>query len=336
MVLIALGGLMEGVFSLPIKFTPKWSWENIWGAGSLAALILVPWPLAFATVPHLRDVYSAAPYSAIVLALLFGAGWGAGGIFLGLGISYVGLSLGMSLIMGLVAIGGSVIPLLLQHRDQLLRQSGVVLLGGIVIMLFGLFFCTKAGKLKSTVDKSLSQNTNSSQTSFSIGLFYCVAAGLLSALVNFALIYGMPIAAPAVVRGLNRVTANNAVWALVFTANYVVNFVYCIAVATRKGTLHKFFAPSTSRYWLSATMMGLLWAGGIVVYGWGATILGAYGAIFGFPVMLIISILAGNVAGAVSGEWATAPSTAKRVMTLGVSVMALAIIVLGYSDYLIK
>ena len=109
---------MEGLFALPMKFTPKWSWENIWGAGSLVALVLVPWPLALVTVPHLGDLYSSVPFHTIVLAVVFGAGWGFGGLFFGLGVSSVGLALGTSLIMGLIAIGGSVVPLILLHKDQ--------------------------------------------------------------------------------------------------------------------------------------------------------------------------------------------------------------------------
>ena len=50
-VLIVFGGIMEGVFSLPLKYTSKWSWEYIWGAGSLLARLIVRWPLAFLTVP---------------------------------------------------------------------------------------------------------------------------------------------------------------------------------------------------------------------------------------------------------------------------------------------
>jgi L-rhamnose-H+ transport protein len=77
LLLIGLGGVMEGLFALPMKFTPKWSWENIWAAGSLSALILVPWPLALFTVPHLMSIYSSAPISAVLLAIVFGAGWGS-------------------------------------------------------------------------------------------------------------------------------------------------------------------------------------------------------------------------------------------------------------------
>ena len=52
-VLVVIGGSMEGGYSLLLKLTPKWQWENTWGAGSLMALLLVPWPLAIVTVPDL-------------------------------------------------------------------------------------------------------------------------------------------------------------------------------------------------------------------------------------------------------------------------------------------
>ena len=48
---VLIGGFTEGTYALAMKFTPRWKWEHIWGAGSLAALVLVPWPVAFLTIP---------------------------------------------------------------------------------------------------------------------------------------------------------------------------------------------------------------------------------------------------------------------------------------------
>lgn len=328
---IFLGGVMEGLFSLPMKFTPRWSWENIWAAGSLAALILVPLPLVLLTIPHIGSVYAIAPSSAIFLATLFGAGWGIGGIFFGLGVSSVGLSMGTSLIMGLIAIGGSVIPMLLRQRSQLLTREGAILLIGIGIMLCSLAVCARAGILRANDQKSASLPSSS----FGLGVVYCVAAGLLSALVNFALIFGAPIAQPAMAQGLNATTANNAVWAVVFVASYLVNFVYCLLKGVRQRTLYKFFLPSTGRYWLLAVAMGLLWAGGIVIYGRGASMGGTYGPIFGFPIMLAVSILTGNLVGAISGEWRGTSARTRYTMACGLAMMLVAIATLGYGTYLI-
>lgn len=326
--LIVLGGLMEGIFALPMKFAPRWAWENFWGAGSIMALLLVPWPLAFLTVPHLAEIYSSCAPGSILLALVFGAGWGCGGIFFGLGVAYLGLSLGTSIIMGLIAIGGSVVPFFLQHDLQISGKSEIGLLAGIAIMIVGLTICARAGTLKSDAHGNGTQ-----QRKLGLGLFYCIAAGVLSALVNFALIFGAPIAQRATANGVDPATANNAVWAIVFTINYLVNIGYCLFRAARTGSLIRFRSEANLGYWSLAVLMGVLWAGGIVVYGRGASLEGPLGPVIGFPIMLITSILTGNAAGALYGEWRNQPAAAKFTMCWGVGVMVLAVLTLGYVNY---
>lgn len=290
LVLVALGGIMEGSYSIPLKFTPGWEWENIWGAGSLMALILVPWPLAALTIPNLAQVYHASSTKAICAALLFGAGWGAGGVFFGLGVAALGLSLGLSLILGLVAIGGSVVPLLMQHPEQFIRPAGLTLVGGVAVMIAGLVLCAWAGKLKDISKKSGNAGTIpvKPKTSFKVGLMFCVASGLLSALVNFGLIFGGRIVDAARMQAVNPSTATNAVWALVFTSNYIVNVAYCGVLAWRRRSLGNFLRKRSASNWAQAVAMGVFWAGGIVVYGWGATQMGSLGDFIGYPIMLIV------------------------------------------------
>jgi L-rhamnose-H+ transport protein len=328
--LIVLGGVMEGLFTLPVKLTPRWSWENIWGAGSMAALLIVPIPLLWLTIPHFWEVYTATPGWTIACTVIFGAGWGLGGIFFGLGVSALGLSLGTSSIMGLIAIGGSVVPLLLQHRDQVLSNSSIALFAGVCVMVIGLAVCARAGSLKARNQGP--RETHAVTDSFARGAFYCLAAGLLSALVNFALIFGAPLAQAAAARGSSPAAANNAIWAIVFVTNYVINVAYCVFLGRERGTLTKFLLPSTGYYWLSAIAMGLLWAGGIVIYGLGASMEGAYGPVFAFPVMLIVSILTGNLTGVLLGEWRGVNRQARQTMKLGVVIMVVAIVVLGCAN----
>lgn len=333
LLLIILGGVMEGMFSLPLKYTSKWQWENIWCAGSFIALLLVPWPLALYTIPNLGAVYSHSSHGAIWLALLFGAGWGLGGVFFGLGVAAVGFSLGLSLIMGLIAAGGSLIPLLMQHPEELVALPGLVLTGGILLMFVGLATIARAGSSKAATEPGANDSAKP-RPSFRLGLFYCVAAGLLSALVNFGFIFGAPITQIAQHDGATAAAAPNAVWALVFTSSYIVNILYCAYLFRRNRSFTAFFASGTGKYWLWAFYMGLVWAGGIVVYGMGATRVGKFGAFWGFPTMLITSVLIGNVLGLLTGEWRGAPSRSKALMVGGVSVLVVAVIVLAYSNQL--
>ena len=57
LLLVVLGGIMEGTFGLGMKFTRKWKWEHIWGAALFSGLILIPWPLALPTIPNLAGAF---------------------------------------------------------------------------------------------------------------------------------------------------------------------------------------------------------------------------------------------------------------------------------------
>jgi hypothetical protein len=91
--------------------------------------------------------------------------------------------------------------------------------------------------------------------------------------------------------------------------------------------------PATGYYWLLAVAMGVLWAGGIVVYGLGASMEGVYGPVLAFPMMLIVSILTANLTGALLGEWRGAVKAARRTMQFGVVIMVAAVALLGCASW---
>jgi L-rhamnose-H+ transport protein len=333
--LILLGGIMEGSYSFPLKLNSKWDWEHTWGAGSLMALLLVPWPLAFWTVPNLAQVYHESSWSAIFWALLFGAGWGFGGVFFGLSIAMVGLSLGYSIIFGIIAINGALTPLLMNEPGKLVTTGGLWFLAAMFVMLLGIIVCAIAGNLKSKVAKPTS-STQSKKGSFGVGLIFCILAGVLSGLVNFAFIYGTEITHQARNSGADPLSAINAIWALVFTANYLANVGYCVYLIFRNGNAKKLFASGTGSYWLRAIFMGVFWSGGIVVYGVGAYKLGKYGAFVGFPMLLAASLLTGNSVGWISGEWKGASSKSSRTMFAGIGLLLVAMAFLANANRLMS
>ena len=141
-VLVVAGGALEGLFSLPVTRTPRWRWENIWGLGSLVALVVVPWPVALLTVPHLGAVFAHVSPGVLASTFLLGVGWGLGGIFWGKGIAAVGMALGISLLMGLLTVFAS--PVLLAFTEgpaRLLEPAGLKLLGAVAVMIFGVAVC---------------------------------------------------------------------------------------------------------------------------------------------------------------------------------------------------
>ena len=333
-VLIILGGVMEGSYSFPLKTNPKWTWENTWGAGSLMALVLVPWPLAFWTVPGLGEVYHQSSWPAICWALIFGAGWGLGGVFFGLSVDMVGLSIGYSVILGIIAINGSLTPLLMNEPGKLVTTGGVWFLAAITVMICGIILCAVAGYLKESASRA--PREKSPKRTFRVGLAMCIVSGVLSGLVNFALIYGTEITKRAENSGANALSAINALWALVFSSNYLVNVGYCLYLLVRNGTVGSFFKGGTTVYWLRAMLMGVLWSGGVVVYGVGTRKLGKYGAFMGFPALLAVSMLTGNIVGWLGGEWKAAETRSSRAMLAGIGLLLTAIIFLANANRLMS
>ncbi len=59
--------------------------------------------------------------------------------------------------------------------------------------------------------------------------------------------------------------------------------------------------------------------------------LGSFGAYAGYPMFLVYTILVSNLVGAMSGEWRGARTLTRRTMQVGVLVLILANVLLGYS-----
>jgi L-rhamnose-H+ transport protein len=338
--IVVLGGCMEGTYAICMKYVPRWRWEHIWGASCVAALALVAWPVTFLTVPSIGSVFSEVGLKNLLWPTVFGLAWGAGSIFFGLGVDAVGLAVGVSVIMGLIAVVGSGLPLLIYHPEQFDTTAGHVLVAALAIMLVGIFLCGLAGNAR---DRSLAQESDAitddssgvpskKRPSFRIGLLYCVLSGLLSPLLNFALITGDNLRLAAIRHGASTLWAINSVWILVFTVAYSLNILYAIYVAIKNKSISELSAPGTKSHWGLAAIMGVLWAGGIVVYGVGVSRMGALGAYAAWPLLLIAAIAASNVSGIVMGEWKRTNKKAKVLMGSALVVLVLAAILVGFAN----
>ena len=73
--IILLAGLLQGLFALPMKFARGWNYENIWLIFAATGLVIFPWMLTAATVPHLPSVYRATPTPVLLAILGFGLCW---------------------------------------------------------------------------------------------------------------------------------------------------------------------------------------------------------------------------------------------------------------------
>ena len=333
--IVALGGVLIGLFSIPVTRTPRWSFDQIWGAGSLIALLLLPWPLALVTAPDLAKIYGAVPTGVLVAVILSGIGWGIGGIFWGKAIDALGMALGVSLLIGLVNIFSSIAPLAIFDPTKLMTRGGIALMTAVVVMIGGVVLIAVAGKFREREQSGERREQKNTKSPFLVGLILCLLSGIPSALPNFAFIFGRPLAEAAGVNGVPAFATSFPLWALVFTGNYLVNFLYALVMMIRRGTWKTIVANGSPAYWAAAVFMGLAWPGGIVIYGIGAAAMGPFGAYAGYPMMLLFSILAGNLAGIAFGEWKGTQKTSRLIMGAGVVVLLLAFGLLAYANHLL-
>lgn len=324
---VVIAAILNGSFAAPIKRMTGWQWENSWLLFAFSGLLIFPWILTFATVPHVMNVFGGASLATVIRVVLFGAAWGTGATLFGLGISRVGMALGFALILGITASFGSLFPLAILHPEQLPTTRGVGLVLGTIVMTVGLVFLARAGRIR---ERDLSQST--SDSGFTIGLVICVLSGIFSSMLNFSFLFGDELRLRALQNGASAEMAANPIWALTVTGGFFANLAYCVYLLGRNSTWSVYRKRGSSVYWLFGVSMGLLWFSGTVLYGVGAASLGTLGGIVGWPIFMTLDIIVALFWGVVSGEWKGASRRAVAYSWVGIAILLLSIGVISMAN----
>src|SRR5437868_10591480 len=331
--LLLLAGAMNGSFTLPMKFTRKWAWENTWLMWTIFALFIFPVVLTWWTVPSLKQVYAQTGLGPALLAACFGAGWGISQIFLGLAVEGIGMALSFSVILGLSAAVGSLVPLLRLHPNAIFEKGGITVLSGVALVLLGVGIAAFAGRRRELALAAPSGPVQSARkVSVAKGLLFASISGFGSALVNFGFVFGEPLKVAAQQAGAAQIWAPNAVWLPLMVAGGIPNFIYCLYLIGRNKTGSRFMTEATGFYYGLAAIMAFFWFGSTVMYGVGATKLGALGPVLGWPLFMSLIVITATLWGVGTGEWKGAGRQPLRMLGLGVAVLIVAIFVLGTSS----
>ncbi len=146
-----LGGLASGSFYVPFRGVKRWAWETYWLVGGFFSWIIAPWLFASIMTSDLLRVLQEAPRNSIFWAYLFGVLWGLGGLTFGLTMRYLGMSLGMAMVLGYTAAFGTLMPPIFRGQfstEVLGTHSGFTILIGVGICLLGIFVAGMAGVSK--------------------------------------------------------------------------------------------------------------------------------------------------------------------------------------------
>jgi L-rhamnose-H+ transport protein len=330
--IVILAGALNGSFALPMKGTPRWAFENTWLVYSVVGMLVLNWGIALYTVPGLTEVFRRAGPEPVLMVIGFGMVWGLANLLFGTGIHLIGISLAFPITLGLSTAFGSLLPMA-QDPQVFLTPAGMTICGGVAVLLVGVYVCGLAG-IRKDVQASLPSTSPAGTASKGSnrlikGLLIVVLAGFFDPFLNFAFTFGDRIKLEALASGAGQGAESDAIWALALLGSFVVNVLFCTYELTRNKTWRRFREPGTSRYWLLACLMAVIWMASITMYGRGATAMGPLGGSVGWALFLCSIIIFSTLWGVVSGEW---KGGGRPLVTMyaGLAVLMVAIVILGY------
>ena len=305
-VLAIVAGVINGSFAAPIKYAKVWKWENIWAVWAAFGMVIFPWLILFITVPRPLEVYQQGGMHNTMMLVGFGLGFGLAQILFGLGIAAVGMALNFAIAIGISTAFGSLLPLLMQHREKIDTPQGHMIFIGVLLVVIGIVGCAIAGKMKeSHMSGGVERQRESAavKMSFSAGLVIVVLAGIGSPLINFGLAFGDKLKEVAGLQGVPPGSQANVIWAPLNSAAFIPYILYCIYLWKKNNTASLYKTPGTGRNWVFGAIMGAMWFGSTVIYGDITARLGNMGPILGWPLFMSAIIITSNVWGLATGEW---------------------------------
>lgn len=350
-----LGGFASGSFYIPYKKVKGWAWESYWIVGGLFSWLIVPPLAAWLTIPNFTEIISAAGGSVIGYTFLFGVLWGIGGLTYGLGVRYLGVALGSSIILGLCMVFGALIPSIYfdvantpgkETFSMMVSSSwGLTVLLGLAICVAGIVICGRAGTRK---EKELAKGGTDphgaevkTEYKFGLGMLVSIVSGILSACFNFGLEAGKPMA--DVANQLwqanhpgegNYLFLNNVTYVVVLWGGLTTNFIWCMILNARNKTFGDYTnkkTPLLANYLFSA-LAGTTWFLQFFFYGMGESKLGNGASSWILHMAFII--LVANMWGLVLKEWSGVSKKTKTTITLGIITIIVSVLVVGYGNSL--
>lgn len=339
-----IGGFASGSFYLPFKKVRDWSWESYWIVGGFFSWLFIPPIAAALTLPAFASFISAAPFSVLSLTYLMGVLWGIGGLTYGLGIRFLGMSLGNSVTLGYCAVFGALIPPLYYSINEtvgkvsfysLLGSSGgrLVLLG-VGVCLTGIAICGYAGMLKEKSPNSGEKNKTITEFNLFRGLVVATISGILSACFNFGIEAGKPMAEMAVRAGCNPLFQNNVTYVVLLWGGLTTNLIWCLILNFKNRSFKDYInvaSPLKSNYFYAA-LAGTTWFLQFFFYGMGESKLGNGASSWILHMASII--LVSNMWGILLKEWSGADRKTKITITAGIATIAASVILVGYGNSL--
>lgn len=339
-----IGGFASGSFYMPFSKVKKWAWESYWIVGGLFSWLIVPPLAAWLTLPGFSDIIRNASADSIQYTIIFGVLWGIGGLTYGLGVRYLGMSLGNSVILGFCSAFGALVPSIYYNffpaegkttfTEMLTTTWGQVVLLGVVVCLLGIYISGRAGMLKEKEMPDEQKKKSVAEFNLVKGLAVAITSGILSSCFNFGIEAGKPMAEAAVGLGLNPLYQNNVTYVVLLWGGLATNFLWCMILNARNNTFGDYTnakTPLARNYFFSA-LAGTTWFLQFFFYGMGESKLGNGASSWILHMAFII--LVANGWGIALKEWHGVSKKTRTTIFVGIATIILSVLIVGYGNAL--
>jgi L-rhamnose-H+ transport protein len=365
-----LGGLASGSFYVPFRFVRRWSWETFWLVGGVLSWIIAPLVAALCNTRDLLAVLEETPGKILFWTYFFGALWGFGGLTFGLTMRYLGMSLGMAVALGYCAVFGTLIPPIFHGvftTAVLGTASGRIILAGVGVCVLGIVVAGLAGKTKEGEMSREQKLETVREFDFRKGILVATFSGIMSACFSFGLDAGTPIKELTMAHGTPAIWQGLPVLIVILLGGFTTNFVWCAILNWRNKTAYQYFsraprkqsppaagpgaaageAPAAGaefegrsdptpvplgRNYFFSGVAGVVWYFQFFFYSMGESQMGAY-KFSSWTLHMASIIIFSSVWGLALHEWKGSSAKARRFLFIGLSMLILSTIVVGYGNY---
>lgn len=338
-----LGGLGSASFYVPYRWVKYWSWEIYWLTGGVFSWIVAPWLFAYLRTEDLLGVLAATPPRTLWLCYFFGTLWGLGGLTFGLTMRYLGLSLGTAVALGFTATFGTLAPPAVEGQlIELARTThGFMILSGVLICLVGIAVVGIAGYRKEHEVPRDRANSSIAEFNFRKGVFVAVFAGVMSACFAFGLAAGQPIRELTLAAGTRDLWQGLPVLIVVLLGGFTTNFLWCLCLIVKNRSARQWLGTGSTpqirsmpllRNFLLCALAGLCWYLQFFFYTMGESQMDRF-SFSSWTLHMASIIIFGTLWGFALKEWAGLSIRTRATVTLGIAILVVATIVIGFGNY---
>ena len=310
LLLIILGGIMNGSFAIPIHYLKTMTIESVWFFHSIIGLFLISWLLFFIMMPSQFSHYRSLSLLSLLWMLGGGFIFGLGQLCFARAISSIGIALSFSINLGLSVVIGSLYTISLK-KSLLTSHSAFVVLS-ILLILIGLIYYYLSVRHKSRL-----QHTNMLKR----GCLLAVFAGVASGLQNIAFVV-------VSFHSTSDFPTQTSYWFWppffsIAAMVMLIGFKKQISVRVKLPT-----APSSHGI-LLIIVMGLLFTGSIACYSFAMSHTTHVGKIVGWPLFMVSIILTSQFWGVKFREFNFENKRTRWRVFMSIGSMLLAILILA-------